>query len=66
MTVALRSRQRRVVAGDQADFGSGVHRYRDRRFDAIAVKVFPGEHYVTEDGNEMLVTVLGSCVGVTF
>jgi chemotaxis protein CheD len=41
---------------------TGVRRYRDPRFDAIAVKVFPGEHYVTSDPDEMLVTILGSCV----
>jgi chemotaxis protein CheD len=36
--------------------------YRDPDFDAVAVKVFPGEHYVTANPDEMLVTVLGSCV----
>jgi chemotaxis protein CheD len=62
MIVARQARERRL--GDPCDpvnFISGVHRYRDPRFDAIAVKVFPGEHYVT-DSDEMLVTVLGSCV----
>nr|Q07SD5.1 RecName: Full=Probable chemoreceptor glutamine deamidase CheD [Rhodopseudomonas palustris BisA53] len=44
---------------DQPD---SVRRYRDPRFDAIAVKVFPGEHYVTSNPDEMLVTILGSCV----
>lgn len=39
-----------------------ARRYRDPRFNAIAVKVLPGEHYVTKDVGEMLVTVLGSCV----
>lgn len=43
-------------------FSTGAHRYRDPRFDAIAVKVFPGEHYVTSDPGEMIVTILGSCV----
>jgi chemotaxis protein CheD len=28
----------------------------------MSVRVFPGEHYVTADAEEMLVTVLGSCV----
>lgn len=37
-------------------------RYFDSRFDAQAVKVLPGQHYVTAFENEMLVTVLGSCV----
>jgi chemotaxis protein CheD len=39
-----------------------TRRYRDPRFDATAVKVFPGEHYVTMAADEMLVTILGSCV----
>ena len=37
-------------------------RYYDSRFQAIAVKVLPGQHYVTDRPDEMLVTVLGSCV----
>ncbi len=37
-------------------------RYYDSRFDAMAVKVLPGQHYVTARSDEMLVTVLGSCV----
>ncbi|WP_244422127.1 chemoreceptor glutamine deamidase CheD [Bradyrhizobium sp. ORS 285] len=37
-------------------------RYFDRRFEAFAVKVLPGEHYVSNQPDEMLVTVLGSCV----
>lgn len=40
----------------------GVRRYRDPRFNALVVKVLPGEHYVTNVPDEMLVTVLGSCV----
>lgn len=35
--------------------------YFDRHFDTDAVKLLPGEYYVTEK-NMMLVTVLGSCV----
>jgi chemotaxis protein CheD len=41
---------------------TAVRRYRDPHFDAIAVKVLPGEHYVTEAADEMIVTILGSCV----
>lgn len=37
-------------------------RYRDPRFAEMAIKVFPGEHYVTGDRDEMLVTILGSCI----
>jgi chemotaxis protein CheD len=62
MTVRPYSRERRLTErSDPADFGSGVYRYHDARFDTVAVKVFPGEHYVT-DAEEMLVTVLGACV----
>jgi len=39
-----------------------VRRYRDPRFEAMVVKVFPGEHYVSDSPEEMLVTILGSCV----
>lgn len=37
-------------------------RYFDSRFNAVAVKILPGQHYVTDRPDEMLVTVLGSCV----
>jgi len=37
------------------------NRYVDRHFDIDAVKILPGEYFVTEQ-NMLLVTVLGSCV----
>ncbi len=37
-------------------------RYWDPRFSATAIKVFPGEYYVTDAADEMVVTTLGSCV----
>ncbi|WP_416884803.1 chemoreceptor glutamine deamidase CheD [Marinospirillum sp.] len=37
--------------------------YYDRHFETQAVKVLPGEYYATQ-GEEMVVTVLGSCVAV--
>jgi chemotaxis protein CheD len=37
------------------------NRYFDRKFDAEAVKVLPGEYFVTA-ANMLMVTVLGSCV----
>jgi chemotaxis protein CheD len=56
-------RNRRMAGSpDMADLGASTRRYRDPRFDAIAVKVFPGEHHVTASADEMLVTILGSCV----
>ncbi|MCP5220954.1 MAG: chemoreceptor glutamine deamidase CheD [Zoogloeaceae bacterium] len=38
-----------------------TQRYFDREFDRAAVKVLPGEYYVSAD-DEAIVTVLGSCV----
>ncbi|MDB5407199.1 MAG: cheD [Rhodospirillales bacterium] len=37
-------------------------RYYDPVFHAMAVKVLPGDLYVTDAVDEMLVTILGSCV----
>jgi len=56
----IRSR-REAPGAEWADLGASTRRYRDPRFDAVAVKVFPGEHHVTADPDEMLVTILG-CV----
>lgn len=39
----------------------GVNRYWDMAHDMPAAKILPGEYYVTGD-NEMVTTVLGSCV----
>lgn len=36
-------------------------KYRDRHFDRLAMKILPGEFYATT-GDEVIVTVLGSCV----
>ncbi len=38
-----------------------INRYWDKTFDLIAAKILPGEYYVTQD-NELITTVLGSCV----
>lgn len=63
MTTAAKIAERRQNRPeDAAVLDDGVRRYKDTRFDAVAVKVFPGERYVTRDPREMLVTVLGSCV----
>ena len=62
MTTRKSALAHRDAANDLADATSGARRYRDPRFDAIAVKVFPGDHYVTAIADEMLVTILGSCV----
>jgi chemotaxis protein CheD len=39
-----------------------LRRYHDPHFNATAVKLLPGDHYVTGLAEEMIVTVLGSCV----
>jgi chemotaxis protein CheD len=40
----------------------GFLRFRDPRFSIMSVWIEPGEHYVTDDPDEMIATVLGSCV----
>jgi len=40
----------------------GQRRYHDPQIGGTVVKVLPGEHYVTDIQDEVLVTVLGSCV----
>jgi chemotaxis protein CheD len=57
-----RAHSRGIKPASAPEQPDSVRRYRDPRFDAIAVKVFPGEHYVSSDPDEMLVTILGSCV----
>ncbi len=52
---------------DPADAAAGLQAVAGRRvFDAASgmwmVKVFPGEYYLTRKTDEMIVTVLGSCV----
>ena len=39
----------------------GINRYWDTAHDMPAAKILPGEYYVT-NGNELVTTVLGSCV----
>ena len=51
-------RNRRDASGS----GDGRRRYYDSKFQATVVKLLPGEHYCTQDPEEMIVTVLGSCV----
>ena len=49
------------VWGAQADEAER-RRWFDPTFKIMAVKVLPGEHYVSTAGQEIIVTVLGSCV----
>jgi chemotaxis protein CheD len=48
-----------VDAADQVVAG---RRFFDAAADAWIIKVFPGEYYVTGKPDEVLITVLGSCV----
>ena len=50
-----------AVWGAQAEEAER-RRWFDTTFKIMAVKVLPGEHYVSTAGQEMVVTVLGSCV----
>ncbi|WKA29838.1 chemoreceptor glutamine deamidase CheD [Bradyrhizobium roseum] len=61
MTVRRTAHEKQRPDGENAS-ATGSRKYRDPRFDAVAVKVFPGDHYVTSVVDEMLVTILGSCV----
>ena len=47
---------------DAAIRAASGRRFYDASNSAWVVKVFPGEYYVTSKADEMLVTVLGSCV----
>lgn len=63
MAAAPKPVERRRGSGpDDALLNSTVRRYRDPEFNATVVKVLPGEHYVTDTPDEMIVTVLGSCI----
>jgi chemotaxis protein CheD len=42
----------------------GARRQLDRETGVMHVKLGPGDYYVTKSPNEMLVTILGSCVAV--
>ncbi len=39
-----------------------IHRFHDARYDTNAVKIFQGGHYISKERDELLVTVLGSCI----
>ncbi len=44
------------------DLSFGTGRYFDPEFGKTAVKVTVGTHYVTDKDDEMIVTILGSCI----
>lgn len=39
-----------------------IRRYFDTKYKHMVVKLLPGDHYVSGEPSEMIVTVLGSCV----
>jgi len=41
---------------------NSVRKYFDSKYKHMVVKLLPGDHYVTGEPSEMIVTVLGSCV----
>ena len=55
-----RERRRRDVVPKQEQ--GERRKYFDVKFGKTAVRVLPGEHYVSNDQDEMIVTVLGSCI----
>ena len=61
MNAALEIRRPAASTSDAGVRNSG-RRFFDSTTDAWVVKVFPGEYYVTGKADEVLVTVLGSCV----
>lgn len=44
------------------DYYDGVRRYYDQNLEKTIVKLMTGDCYVTSEPNEMLVTILGSCI----
>jgi chemotaxis protein CheD len=62
MIGALAHKQTASAVSAGALQGSAGRRFFDTAHAAWMVKVFPGEFYVTRQPDEILVTVLGSCV----
>lgn len=62
MTGAAQRRQPAMGGEDAAIRAAGGRRFYDSASASWIVKVFPGEYYVTSKADEVLVTVLGSCV----
>lgn len=59
-TSSALSRKSKDIPAALAGF-EGINRYWDNTHNYFAAKILPGEYYVTVD-NEIVVTVLGSCV----
>ncbi|MEH6497269.1 MAG: chemoreceptor glutamine deamidase CheD [Pseudomonas marincola] len=54
--------ERRARAALDPSLDKGRRRYFDAKTDHQVVRVLPGDHYVSETKDEMIVTILGSCV----
>jgi chemotaxis protein CheD len=61
-TVTRTQTQSDPSAPSSDNIATSRHRFYDTANSAWLVKVFPGEFYVTAKSDEVLVTVLGSCV----
>ncbi|MBL4666807.1 MAG: chemoreceptor glutamine deamidase CheD [Sneathiella sp.] len=55
-------KERRRKSELDPSLDKGRQRYFDARKNHEVIRVLPGEHYVTENKGEMIVTILGSCV----
>jgi len=55
---ASKASERRIITRNDV----GIRRYFDSKYKHMVVKVLPGDHYVSGEPSEMIVTVLGSCV----
>lgn len=62
MSAATAQRQSADTGIDNGGAGVATRKFFDAASGSWMVKVFPGEFYVTSNADEMLVTVLGSCV----
>ncbi len=62
MSAAAAQRQTADSGIDNGGTGLATRKFFDAASGSWMVKVFPGEFYVTANADEMLVTVLGSCV----
>jgi len=60
--VHIRSRTEVPAQPDAGVRAAGGRRFFDSTANSWVIKVFPGEYYVTDRSDEVLVTVLGSCV----
>lgn len=62
VNAAPRQPERRASDASGQSAGEGRSRYFDPKFGVNAIRVLPGGHAITANPDEMLVTVLGSCV----